>query len=109
MCDCWISERPEQPCTTLRRWHGREVQQNSRDNAVQVCSKAPKRLGHAPNQGNDGLYLLSEHESIKYTPHRLMVGREIHLAVDVMFGHVPDHQPEFSQYIKELRDSLEEA
>lgn len=55
-------------------------------------------------------YLLSEHKSIKYTPHRLMVAvRETCLPVDVMFGHVPDHQPEFSQYIRELRDSLEEA
>ena len=54
-------------------------------------------------------YRSSEHESTKYTPHRLMIGREIHLPVDVMFGRVPDHQPELSQYVRELRESLEEA
>ena len=54
-------------------------------------------------------YRSSEHESTKYTPHRLMIGREIHLPVDVMFGRVPDHQPELSQYVRELRESSEEA
>ena len=54
-------------------------------------------------------YRSSEHESTKYTPNRLMVGREIRLPADVIFGRAPDHQPETSQYARELRDSLEEV
>jgi len=54
-------------------------------------------------------YWASVHTSTQYTPFYLLFGHEVRLPVEVMFGRQPNHQPEVSEYIRELRDTLEEV
>ena len=54
-------------------------------------------------------YRASVHDTTKFTPYRLMFGREIRLPVDVMFGKTPDPVQEHTAYARELRARLENA
>jgi len=54
-------------------------------------------------------YRSSVHASTQYSPYYLLFGREVRLPVDVMFGRQPDHQLEVSEYVRHLRDTLEEV
>ena len=54
-------------------------------------------------------YRSSVHSSTQYTPHFLLFGHEVHLPVDVMYGREP-HQPEAaSEYVRNLRSTLDEV
>ena len=54
-------------------------------------------------------YRSSVHTSTQYTPFYLLFGHEVRLPVDVMFGRQPNHKPEVSDYVRNLRDTLEEV
>ena len=54
-------------------------------------------------------YRSSVHASTQYTPFYLLFGHEVRLPVDVMFGRQPNHKPEVSDYVRNLRDTLEEV
>ena len=54
-------------------------------------------------------YRSSVHASTQYTPFYLLFGHEVRLPVDIMFGRQPDHQPEVSEYVRNLRDTLEDV
>ena len=54
-------------------------------------------------------YRSSVHASTPYTPFYLLFGHEVRLPVDVMFGRQPNHKPEVSDYVRNLRDTLEEV
>ena len=54
-------------------------------------------------------YRSSVHASTQYTPFYLLSGHEVRLPVDVMFGRQPNHKPEVSDYVRNLRDTLEEV
>jgi len=54
-------------------------------------------------------YRSSVHASTQYTPFCLLFGHEVRLPVDVMFGRQPNHKPEVSDYVRNLRGTLEEV
>ena len=55
-------------------------------------------------------YRSSKHESTKYSPNRLMLGREVNLPVDLIYGLPPNsiHVDE-SEYVRNLRQRFETA
>ena len=54
-------------------------------------------------------YRSSVHASMQYTLFHLLFGHEVRLSVDVMFRRQPDHEPEVSDYVRNLHDPLEEV
>ena len=54
-------------------------------------------------------YRSSVHESVKFTPHYLMFGRESRLPIDIMFGGGPAPGETPSEYVSQLRERLEVA
>ena len=54
-------------------------------------------------------YRTSVQESTKFTPFRLMFGREIQLPVDVIFGGGPVPGENYLEYVSHLRTRLEHA
>ena len=54
-------------------------------------------------------YRCSVHETTKETPFKLMFGREVRLPVDVMFGHPAPPPSSCTQYVENLRKTLESA
>ena len=54
-------------------------------------------------------YQSSVHASTQYTPFYLLFGHEVQLPVDVMFGRQSNHKPEVSDYVRNVRDTLEEV
>ena len=54
-------------------------------------------------------YRSSVHASMQYTPSYLLFGHEVRLPVDVMFRRHSNHDPEVSDYVRNLRDTLEEV
>ena len=54
-------------------------------------------------------YRSSVHSSTQYIPHYLLFGHEVRLPVDVMYGREP-HQPEAaSEYVRNLRSTLDKV
>ena len=53
-------------------------------------------------------YRSSVHASTQYTPFYLLFGHEVRLPVYCMFERQPNHQPEVSDYVRNLWDTLEE-
>ena len=53
-------------------------------------------------------YRSSQHESTKYSPNRLMLGRKVNLPVDLIYGLLPNfiHVDE-SVYVRNLRQHFE--
>ena len=54
-------------------------------------------------------YRSSVHETTKETSFKLMFGREVRLPVDVMFGHPAPPTSSCTQYVENLRKTLESA
>ena len=53
-------------------------------------------------------YRASVHESTKYSPNRLMLGREINLPIDIVYGKPPNEEvSEEMNYAMKLRNLLE--
>ena len=52
-------------------------------------------------------YRSSQHESTGYSPNRLMLGREISLPVDLLFGPPIDGFSDESHYTRHLRSCIE--
>lgn len=57
-----------------------------------------------------GAYRSSLHESTKYSPNMLMLGRHTRLPVDLVFGDPPRGEiPLYGEYVTELREDLQRA
>jgi len=54
-------------------------------------------------------YRSSVHTSTQYMPFYQLFGHEVRSPVNVMFGRQPNHHPEVLEYIRDLRDTLEEV
>ena len=54
-------------------------------------------------------YRSSQHESTKYTPNRLMLGREVNLPIDIVFGRPEEEALDETEYVQRLRERMEEA
>ena len=58
----------------------------------------------------EGAYRSSVHESTKYSPNQLMLGRELRKPANLVFGDPPRQEMEsLGQYSQQLKDDLQEA
>ena len=54
-------------------------------------------------------YRSSVHSSTQYTPHYLLFGHEAQLPLDIMYGRKPYEPEAASEYVRNLRSTLDEA
>ena len=53
-------------------------------------------------------YRATEHESIKYTPNFLMLGREVHMPIDLQIGISPPDAPKpVNEYVLDLQERMQ--